>query len=191
MVRWPRARVWRSPWLRVLVDVGPGLGESGVPVVEECVGAEAGGVFAGGEGDGGDGYVRLVGLVDYSLLGGLAGGVCVECGGEVVGAGGEYAVEVAVGEGGSAGGDDVGESGLVGGDGVGVAFDYSGCSAGADPVGGFVDSVEGVGFVVEGCGAGVEVFGGVGVLWELRPAKAMTFPLWSLMGKTIRRRSWS
>ena len=98
--------------------------------------------------------------------------VSVEGGGEVVGAGGEYAVEVAGGEGGSAEGDDVGESGLVADNRVGVAFDYSGCAAGADAVGGFVDSVEGVGFVVEGCGAGVEVFGGVGVSGEFPSGEA-------------------
>ena len=83
------------------------------------------------------------------------------------------ALQVAVGEGGSAGGDDVGEPGAVGGDGVGVSLDDSGCCGAGDAVGGFVDAVEGVGFVVEGGGAGVEVFGLCGVgSWEYPPGES-------------------
>ena len=56
----------------VLVDVWPGLGESGVPVLEEGFGFEAGGVLSWGEGYGGGGDVGLVGLVEDLLLGVLS-----------------------------------------------------------------------------------------------------------------------
>ena len=55
----------------VLVDVWPGLGESGVPVFEEVVGFEAGGVFVLGEGYGGGGDLGFVGLVEDFCVGRL------------------------------------------------------------------------------------------------------------------------
>ena len=90
-------------------------------------------------------------------------------GDQVVGAGGDDALQVVLGEGGSAEGDHVGEPGAVGGDGVGVSLHDSGCCGPGGGVGGFVDAVEGVGLVVEGGGAGVDVFGLSGVgSWEFR-----------------------
>ena len=105
--------------VEVLLDMRPRLGQPGVPVVEQCVGSETGWVRPGGEGHGGGGYPGLVGLVGDFLLGGLAGVVAVEPGDQVVGAGGDDALQVVLGEGGSAEGDHVGEPGAVGGDGVG------------------------------------------------------------------------
>ena len=67
--------------VEVLVDVGPGLGQSGVPMLVEGVGAEGGGVFACWEGHRGGGDCGLVGLVHDPLLGGLSGVVTVEPGG--------------------------------------------------------------------------------------------------------------
>ena len=82
--------------------------------------------------------------------------VAVVGGDEVVGSGFDDALQVVLGEGGSAGGDDVGEPGPVGGDGVGVSLDrFRLLRVLRDAVCGFVDAVEGVGLVVEGGGAGV------------------------------------
>ena len=111
----------------VLEDMRPRLGQPGLPVVEQRVGSETGGVCSGGERHRRGGDPGLVGLVGDFLLGGLAGGVAVEPGDQVVGAGVYDALQVALGEGGSAEGDHVGKSGAVGGDGVGVSLHDSGC----------------------------------------------------------------
>ena len=156
----------------VLLDMRPRLGEACVPVVEQCVGSEAGWVCSGGERHRRGGDPGVVGLVGDVLLGGSAGAVAVVGDGEVVGAGVDEALQVVLGEGGSAGGDHVGEPGGVGGDGVGVSLHDSGCCGAADGFCGFVDAVEGVGFVVEGGGACVDIFGLSGVgSWECPPGE--------------------
>ena len=66
----------------------------------------------------------------------------------MVGACGEDAGEVALGEGGSSGCYDVGEACFVGGDCVGVALDDPRCSARAYALGGFGYAVEGFRLVV-------------------------------------------
>ncbi len=110
---------------QVPVDVGPRLGKPGTPVLEECVGFEAGGVLAGGERHGGGGHSGLVGLVEDVALGVLSGSVTVERGDEVLCAGVEDAFEVAVGERCSSGGHNVGDACFVRGDSVGVPLDYA------------------------------------------------------------------